>query len=91
MPASKRESNTHKYYDRWHNTHDILRELRTRSKTAKFLRRTSTISDKKNLQIETIPSKDNPAYVMTKLTPMSSLMMWKGLWMSSVELDGWQV
>jgi len=36
-----------------------------------------------HLDIQTIPGKDNPADLLTKLLPMSTLTTWKGKWMSS--------
>ena len=36
-----------------------------------------------HLDIQTIPGKDNPADLLTKLLPMSTLTTWKEKWMSS--------
>jgi len=68
------------------------------SQTAKFLRRSRHIEHQyhylrqqvqsEKLAIYTIPGKENPADVLTKLTPMSSILAWKQRWLNSTGQAG---
>jgi len=61
------------------------------SQTSKFLRRSRHIEhwyhylrqqvQREQLTIQTLPGKDNPADILTKLTPMSMVSVWKDLWL----------
>jgi len=63
------------------------------SKRSKFARRCRHIEHRyhylrqqirtQKLRITTIPGKDNPADILTKLLPMSSVNGWKERWMST--------
>jgi len=63
------------------------------SKRSKFARRSRHIEHRyhylrqqirtEKLRIKTIPGKDNPADILTKLLPMSSVNGWKERWMSA--------
>ena len=63
------------------------------SKTTKFLRRSRHIEhrfhylrqqvQRDRLKIRTIPGKENPADILTKLLPMSIIKNWKMQWMGS--------
>jgi len=65
------------------------------SKSPKFARRSRHIEHRfhylrqqvrsEKLQIVTIPGKDNPADLLTKLLPMAAINQWKQRWMSTAE------
>ena len=68
------------------------------AKTAKFLRRSRHIEHryhylrqqvkKEHIVMNTIPGKDNPADILTKLLPMSSIKTWKNTWLASIGTIG---